>query len=78
MTISGSGSNFGVKGRLQPVVWILSAVPPKNLRPDFILLHIGLPKLKVLEAANRIRLVASGTKILFVTQNGEGMWCGQL
>lgn len=35
------------------------------------MLHIGLPKLKVLEAANRIRLVASGTKILFVTQNGD-------
>jgi DNA-binding NarL/FixJ family response regulator len=43
----------------------------KELQPDLILLDIGLPKLNGLEAANRIRQVASGAKILFLTSNRD-------
>jgi DNA-binding NarL/FixJ family response regulator len=42
-----------------------------NLKPDLILLGIGLPKLNGIEAAKRIRRVAPGTKILFLTVNSE-------
>jgi len=41
----------------------------RDLKPDLILLDIGLPSLDGLEAAKRIRLIAPGTKIIFVTQN---------
>ena len=43
----------------------------KELQPDLILLDIGLPNLDGLEAANRIRQVASGAKILFLTNNRD-------
>jgi len=41
------------------------------LRPDLILLDIGLPNLNGLEAANRIRQVASGARIILLTQNSD-------
>jgi len=43
----------------------------KELKPDLILLDIGLPNLEGLEAANRIRQVAPDTAIIFLTQNSD-------
>jgi DNA-binding NarL/FixJ family response regulator len=43
----------------------------EELKPDLILLDIGLPSVDGLEAANRICQLAHGTKIIFVTQNSD-------
>lgn len=40
----------------------------EELRPDLILLDIGLPKLNGLEAARRIRKISPESKIVFLTQ----------
>jgi DNA-binding NarL/FixJ family response regulator len=41
----------------------------EELRPDLILLDVGLPSLNGIEAARRIQVVSPTSKILFVSQN---------
>lgn len=41
----------------------------KDLRPDLVLLDIGLPKISGIEAARRIRESVPGTKIVFLSQH---------
>jgi len=43
----------------------------RELKPDLVLLDIGLPGLNGIEAAKRICQAAPGTKILFLTVNTE-------
>jgi DNA-binding NarL/FixJ family response regulator len=43
----------------------------EELKPDLIVLDIGLPTLNGIEAARRIRKVAPETKILFVSQESS-------
>jgi DNA-binding NarL/FixJ family response regulator len=43
----------------------------KELRPDLILLDIGLPKLDGIEAARRIRQVSPNSKIVFLTMDNS-------
>jgi len=42
-----------------------------ELKPDLILLDIGLPSLNGIEAAKQIRRAVPGTKILFLTLNSD-------
>ena len=42
-----------------------------KLRPDLILMAIGLPNLNGIEAAKRICQAVPGTKIIFLTLNSE-------
>ena len=41
----------------------------QQLKPDLILLDVGLPKLNGIEAARRIREVSPTSKILFISEN---------
>ncbi|HET7106957.1 MAG TPA: response regulator [Candidatus Acidoferrum sp.] len=43
----------------------------EELKPDLILLDIGLPKLNGIEAAWRIRQVSPNSKIVFLSQNSD-------
>ena len=43
----------------------------EELRPDLIVLDIGLPKLDGIEAARRIRQVSSNSKIVFLTMDNS-------
>jgi len=43
----------------------------KELKPDLILLDIGLPTLDGLECARQIRLLATHSKIIFVSQESS-------
>src|SRR4029077_14024669 len=43
----------------------------EELKPDLIVLDIGLPKLNGIEAAQRIRRASPNTKIVFLSQNND-------
>jgi DNA-binding NarL/FixJ family response regulator len=43
----------------------------QDLKPDIILLDIGLPKLNGIEAARQMRQVSPSSKIIFLSQNND-------
>src|SRR5258708_13526937 len=43
----------------------------KELKPDLIVLEIGLPKLNGIEAARRIRMLSPSSRISFLSLNND-------
>ena len=51
--------------------WPMAVQKAQELKPDLILLDIGLPKIDGLECARQIRLLATPSKIIFVSQESS-------
>ncbi|MGB8985938.1 MAG: response regulator transcription factor [Candidatus Sulfotelmatobacter sp.] len=68
-------STLGKQGNLQVIGEVsdgLEAVQKaEELKPDLILLDIGLPTLNGIDAARRIRKLAPESKIIFLTQESS-------
>lgn len=69
------GSLLAMKAELQVVGEAADGIEAlekaQELRPDLILLDIGLPKLNGIEVASRLCQLAPHMKILFVTQQND-------
>lgn len=73
--MSFTASTLGKEPRFQIVGEALdghqAVQKAQELKPDLVVLDIGLPKLNGIEAARRIRSVSPDSKILFLTANDD-------
>jgi DNA-binding NarL/FixJ family response regulator len=65
------GKKAGFASRLRSVRCIGSGSEAEELKPDLILLDIGLPTLNGLQAARQIRELAPESKIIFLSQESS-------
>lgn len=63
----GKGPQFRVIGEASDGLQAVQKV--EAMRPDLILLDIGLPTLNGVEAARRMRIISPTSRILFVSEN---------
>ena len=72
----------GLRKILEPECEVVGAVEDgrsllaaaKQLQPDIILLDISMPLLNGVEAARRLRAVAPGAKVIFVTMHADATY----
>jgi two-component system nitrate/nitrite response regulator NarL len=66
---SGNSQDFGSLG--DALEGLEAVQKAEELKPDLVVLDIGLPKLNGIEAARQIRLVSPDSKLLFLTGNDD-------